>query len=173
MGRRPDRNQKFLKQQLDRELRPSVLRLARVRPIRAPLSEPLTVARRLGERSTYGDLSISTIAASLLWNQSPSVGARIALHWRRRLRRPFLFGGSMEYATPPSPRLSRAGKQVQPASRSTPRSADTPTLRTLERRIGELENLTTSQSRELQIQFERIAQLQAECDILRIRFIKP
>ena len=79
----------------------------------------------------------------------------------------------MEYATPPSPRLSRAGKQVQPASRSTPRSADTATLRTLERRIAELENLTTSQSRELQIQFERIAQLQADCDILRIRFIKP
>ena len=79
----------------------------------------------------------------------------------------------MEYATSPSPRLTRAGKQVQPASRSTPRPADTATLRTLERRIGELENLTTSQSRELQIQFERIAQLQAECDILRIRFIKP
>ena len=42
----------------------------------------------------------------------------------------------------------------------------------LERRVAELENLTTSQSRELQIQFERIAQLQADCDILRIRFIK-
>jgi hypothetical protein len=91
----------------------------------------------------------------------------------QKMRRRFLFGGSMEYATPPSPRLSRAGKQVQPASRSTPRSADTATLRTLERRIAELENLTTSQSRELQIQFERIAQLQADCDILRIRFIKP
>ena len=90
----------------------------------------------IGERSQYGDMSISTIPASLLWNQSPSVGARIALHWRRRLRRRFLFGGSMEYTTPPSPRLTRAGKQVQPASRSTPRSADTATLRTLERRIG-------------------------------------
>jgi hypothetical protein len=42
----------------------------------------------------------------------------------------------------------------------------------LERRISELEQLTTSQSRELRIQFERIAQLQAEWDILRIRFIK-
>jgi hypothetical protein len=79
----------------------------------------------------------------------------------------------MECATPPSPRLTRAGKQVQPISRSTPRSADTATLRTLERRIAELENLATSQRRELTIQFERIAQLQADCDILRIRFIHP
>ena len=78
----------------------------------------------------------------------------------------------MEYSTPPSPRLTRAGKQVLPVSRSTARSAGTATLRTLERRVAELENLATSQSRELQIQFERIAQLQAECDILRIRFIK-
>ena len=43
----------------------------------------------------------------------------------------------------------------------------------LERRISELEQLTTSQSRELSIQFERIAQLQAQWDILRIRFISP
>ena len=64
----------------------------------------------------------------------------------------------MECATPPSPR---------------PRSADTATLRTLERRVAELENLATSQSRELEIQFERIARLQADCDILRIRFINP
>jgi hypothetical protein len=42
----------------------------------------------------------------------------------------------------------------------------------LERRITELEQLATSQGRELRIQFERIAQLQAELDILRIRFIK-
>lgn len=41
--------------------------------------------------------------------------------------------------------------------------------RTLEKRIRQLEELTTSQSRELRIQFERIAQLQAELDILRIR----
>ena len=79
----------------------------------------------------------------------------------------------MECATPPSPRLTRAGKQVQPISRSKPRSADTATIRTLERRVAELESLTTSQSRDLQIQFERIAQLQADCDILRVRFIKP
>ena len=39
----------------------------------------------------------------------------------------------------------------------------------LEQRIRQLEELTTSQSRELRIQFERIAQLQAELDILRIR----
>ena len=71
-----------------------------------------------------------------------------------------------------SPRSSGAGKQVQPTSRSKPRSADTATIRTLERRVAELESLTMSQSRDLQIQFERIAQLQADCDILRIRFIK-
>jgi hypothetical protein len=41
----------------------------------------------------------------------------------------------------------------------------------LERRIAELEQLTNSQSRELRIQFERIAQMQAEWDILRVRFI--
>jgi hypothetical protein len=79
----------------------------------------------------------------------------------------------MECATPPAHRLTRAGKHVLPVSRSTPRSADTATLRGLERRIAELENLATSQRRELQIQFERIAQLQADCDILRVRFIKP
>jgi hypothetical protein len=42
----------------------------------------------------------------------------------------------------------------------------------LERRIGELEQLATSQGRELEIQFERIAQLQAEWDILRHRAVK-
>jgi hypothetical protein len=42
----------------------------------------------------------------------------------------------------------------------------------LERRISKLEQLASSQSRELRLQFDRIAQLQAEWDILRIRFIK-
>jgi ABC-type transporter Mla MlaB component len=56
---------------------------------------------------------------------------------------------------------------------STPRSADTATIRTSERRVEELENLATPQSRELESQFERIAQLQADCDILRIRVISP
>jgi hypothetical protein len=42
----------------------------------------------------------------------------------------------------------------------------------LDRRIRELEQLTSSQSRELPVQFERIAQLLAEWDILRIRFMK-
>ena len=70
-------------------------------------------------------------------------------------------------------RPTGAGKQVQPISRSTPRSANSATRRTLERRVAELENLATSQSRELHIQFERSAQLRAVCDILRIRFIKP
>jgi hypothetical protein len=34
----------------------------------------------------------------------------------------------------------------------------------LERRLSELEELATSQDRELRIRFERIVQLQAECD---------
>ena len=79
----------------------------------------------------------------------------------------------MESATPPSPRLTRTDKQAQQPSRSTARSADAAILRTLERRIAELERLAASQSRELKVQFERIAQLQADCDILRVRSIKP
>ena len=79
----------------------------------------------------------------------------------------------MESATPLSPRLARTDKQVRQVSRSTSRSADTATLRTLEGRIAELESLAASQSRELRVQFERIAQLQADCDILRVRSIKP
>ena len=39
----------------------------------------------------------------------------------------------------------------------------------LQRRISELEQLATSQSREFRIQFERIDQLQAEWDIRRAR----
>lgn len=42
----------------------------------------------------------------------------------------------------------------------------------LERRIKELERVANAQSRELRIQFERIAQLQAGWDILRIRSAK-
>ena len=79
----------------------------------------------------------------------------------------------MESATPPSPRLTRTDKQAQQLSRSTARSADAAILRTFERRIAELESLAASQSRELKVQFERIAQLQADCDILRVRSIKP
>ena len=48
------------------------------------------------------------------------------------------------------------------------RTAVTP----LERRIAELEQLADSQSRELRIQFERIAQMQAEWDVLRIRLTR-
>ena len=48
------------------------------------------------------------------------------------------------------------------------RTAVTP----LERRLAELEQLADSQSRELRIQFERIAQMQAEWDVLRIRLTK-
>ena len=46
------------------------------------------------------------------------------------------------------------------------------TVTPLERRIAELEHLADSQSRELRIQFERIAQMQAEWDVLRIRLTK-
>jgi hypothetical protein len=46
-------------------------------------------------------------------------------------------------------------------------------MRTLERKIAELAQLADSQSRELRIQFERIAQMQAEWDVLRIRLTKP
>ena len=53
-----------------------------------------------------------------------------------------------------------------------PREEGGTAVTTLERRIAELEQLADSQSRELRIQFERIAQMQAEWDVLRIRFIK-
>jgi len=46
------------------------------------------------------------------------------------------------------------------------------TVTALEKRLGELEQLAKAQSRELRIQFERIAQLQAEWDIVRIRSSK-
>jgi hypothetical protein len=52
------------------------------------------------------------------------------------------------------------------------REAGRTAMTTLERRIAELEKLADSQSRDLRIQFERIAQMQAEWDVLRIRFIK-
>ena len=53
-----------------------------------------------------------------------------------------------------------------------PREAGGTAAKTLERRIAELEQFADSQSRELRVQFERIAQMQAEWDVLRIRFIK-
>jgi len=51
---------------------------------------------------------------------------------------------------------------------SARRSSDR-TLTALEHRICELEQLAHSHARELRIQFERIAQLQAEYDIQRRR----
>ena len=47
-----------------------------------------------------------------------------------------------------------------------------PALRALEQRVGFLEQLAAAQTHELKIQSERIAQLQAECDILKIRVRK-
>ena len=73
---------------------------------------------------------------------------------------------------PTSDRSSRGDSQpatVPPSLRRAPREA---VLVALDRRIAQLEHLAGLQSRELKIQFERIAQLQAECDILRIRFTK-
>jgi hypothetical protein len=52
---------------------------------------------------------------------------------------------------------------------SPKRSCGVRALTILKHRIRELEQLTTSQGRELRIQFERIAQLQAEHDVMRIR----
>lgn len=67
----------------------------------------------------------------------------------------------------------RAGSLPGMQMRAPGRSPGSSALSTLERRISELEQIASTQSRELKIQFQRIAQLQAECDILRIRFIKP
>ena len=65
---------------------------------------------------------------------------------------------------------------MQPHTISGPlrqsRVANGTAVTALERRIAELEQLTTSQSRELRIQFERIAQMQAEWDGLRVRFVQ-
>jgi hypothetical protein len=79
----------------------------------------------------------------------------------------------MEMATTSSFRASLVGNQGPAASRSPKRSTRATTLTALERRISELEYLASSQSHELRIQFERIAQLQADCDVLRIRSVKP
>jgi hypothetical protein len=57
-------------------------------------------------------------------------------------------------------------------TRSPRRPAGDATLTALERRICRLEQVACSQSHELTVQFKRIAQLQAECDVLRIRFTK-
>ena len=65
---------------------------------------------------------------------------------------------------------------MQPRTTSDPsrqsRERGTTAVSALERRIAELEQVATSQSRELRIQFERIAQMQAEWDVLRVRLIK-
>jgi hypothetical protein len=55
--------------------------------------------------------------------------------------------------------------------RYPPGNADV-AVTSLEKRLSELEQLADAQSRELRIQFERIAQLQAEWDILRLRSSK-
>jgi hypothetical protein len=74
----------------------------------------------------------------------------------------------MEPPTPP-----RAAQDVGCLERATvsswPRSRRSAHV-ALEDRIAVLEQLSTAQGHELKIQFQRIAQLQAECDMLRIRF---
>jgi hypothetical protein len=67
----------------------------------------------------------------------------------------------------------RIGLQPPEKARRPRRASVGVMLSTLERRIDELEHIASSQAHELKIQFERIAQLQAECDVLRIRFNKP
>ena len=59
--------------------------------------------------------------------------------------------------------------ELRQPSTSPRRSAGGRAPSALEHRIRELEQLSSSLDRELRIQFERIAQLQAEHDILRIR----
>ena len=72
-----------------------------------------------------------------------------------------------------SRRLQRVWSEASTASHPSKEHPTASALTALEHRISELEDIASSQSRELRVQFERIAQLQAECDILRIRFVKP
>ena len=71
-------------------------------------------------------------------------------------------------------RQSQSGGKHESAhhveSAASPRESGRAAVTALERRLSDLEELATSQDRELRIRFERIAQLQAEWDILRIRF---
>ena len=78
----------------------------------------------------------------------------------------------MELAMMSTARSPHMADQKHPVSGSRSRSPRGAAMAALERRVRELELLADSQSRDLRIQFERIAQLQAECDILRIRFVK-
>ena len=79
----------------------------------------------------------------------------------------------MEFATMSTARSRHVTDRTHPVPGPRNRSPHTAALAALERRVSELEHLADSQSRDLRIQFERIAQLQAECDIMRIRFVKP
>jgi hypothetical protein len=74
---------------------------------------------------------------------------------------------------PPPGISSSIGRQLTRERRQSRRTAASTTLNALARRIDELEHVASSQGRELRIQFERLAQLQAEYDILRIRSGKP
>jgi hypothetical protein len=73
----------------------------------------------------------------------------------------------------PSRESSRIGLQPPEKARRPRRASVGAALSALERRMDGLEHIASSQAHELKIQFERIAQLQAECDVLRIRFNKP
>ena len=71
-------------------------------------------------------------------------------------------------ATPPlSPRA-----QPRAFVRPPRRGADRGTLGVLEGCVIEFERLASPYTRELRFQFERLAQVQAECDILRIRLTR-
>ena len=69
---------------------------------------------------------------------------------------------------------SRASCSLPQLRSPSPRSLAAGTAgAALERRLSQLECLADSQSRELRIQFERIAQLEAELDFLRKRQRRP
>ena len=65
---------------------------------------------------------------------------------------------------------------MQPRTPSDPlgdsRDTGGPEGTALEQRMAEPGQLPDSQRRELRIQFERVAQMEAEWDVLRIRLIK-
>ena len=77
-------------------------------------------------------------------------------------------GDSTDLRRTPRP-PTHPGSPERTNSASATRPAAARALRALEYRVDQLEQLTSSQDRALRTQFERIAQLQADCDIVRIR----
>ena len=133
----------------------------------SPSSRPtpaLGIAHAYTQKDEFRPLHRSVLAISIYYTNVQWISVRgfAAMVCIAHLRR-----NAMELRRP-SPVVSRAD-QTQPVSGPRTRSSGRASLHRLEGRISELERLATSQSHELAIQFERIAQLQAEYDILRIR----